>query len=259
MFARCCGLILLCLSALSALAATERKQPAASQATNISITTSRPEARKLFESGMLEFENEHINKALENWRTAIRKDPSFAVAHLFISEATFDPVEQQSERRRAKGLAGTVSPGEKLLITWLTEVQEEQHVPAIGAMNDLLSKYPRDKRIAFLAARWLSLQEQYEPASRFLERALALDSSYAPAWNRLAYCHAYSGDYSKAFAAMERYVTLLPNEPNPHVRQFSRCTRALSSGIENRSCISTGTDRDRRHLRTYGRPGDSSQ
>src|SRR3981081_3972289 len=214
MCARWYGLILICLSAISACAA-ERKQPPASQANNISITTSRPDARKLFESGMVEFENEHINKALENWRTAIRRDPSLAVAHLFIAEATFDPVERQTERRRAKALAGTVTPREKLLIVWLSGVQEEQYVSAIGAMNDLLAKYPGDKRIAFLAGRWLSLQEQYEPAARYLERAIASDASYAPAWNRLAYCHAYSGDYSKAFAAMDGYVTLLPSEPNP--------------------------------------------
>jgi len=81
----------MCLWALSAYAATERKQPPASQATKISITTSRRDARKLFESGMVEFENEHIQRALENWRTAIKKDPSFALAHLFISEASYDP------------------------------------------------------------------------------------------------------------------------------------------------------------------------
>jgi Tfp pilus assembly protein PilF len=165
---------------------------------------------------MVEFENEHIQRALENWHTAIKKDPSFALAHLFISEASHDPVEQKTERRRAKALAGTVTPGEKLLIKWLMGVQEDQYVTAIGAMNDLLAKYPGDKRIVFLAGRWLSLQEQYEPAARFLERAIAVDASYAPAWNRLAYCHAYSGDYSKAFAAMERYVMRfrhLPGSP----------------------------------------------
>ena len=215
MCGRWCGLILMCLAALSAYAASERRQPAATQATKITITTSSPDARKLFEFGIVEFENEHINKALENWHIAIRRDPSFAMAHLFISEGTYDPVEQKTERRLAKALAGTVTPGEKLLIKWLTGVQEEQYVPAIGAMNDLLAKYTGDKRMAFLAGRWLSQQEQYESAAKFLERAIALDDSYAPAWNRLAYCHAYSGDYSRAFAAMERYVTLLPSEPNP--------------------------------------------
>lgn len=215
MCARWYRVILICLSALSAQGSTERKQPPPSQATNIGITTSRPDARKLFESGMVEFENEHVRKALESWQTAIKKDPSFALAHLFISEATSNPVEQKNERRRAKALAGTVTPGEKLLIKWLMGVQEEQYVTAIGAMNDLLAKYPGDKRVAFLAGRWLSQQEQYESAARYLERAITLDASYAPAWNRLAYCHAYSGDYSKAFAAMERYVALLPSEPNP--------------------------------------------
>src|SRR5258708_36976463 len=189
MCAPSCGLILMCLMALSAYAATERKQPPASQATNITITTSRPDARKLFESGMVEFENEHIQRALENWQTAIKKDPSFALAHLFISEASYDSVEQKTERRRAKALAATVTPGERLLIKWLMGVQEEQYVTSIGAMNDLLAKYPGDKRIAFLAGRWLSLQEQYQQPSRFLAHAIALDAPYAPAWNRLAHCH----------------------------------------------------------------------
>jgi tetratricopeptide (TPR) repeat protein len=205
-------LILVCLSSLSTYA-VERKQPP--QETHIVVTTSRTDARKLFESGMVEFENEHIRRALENWQAAVKKDPSFALAHLFISEATYNPVEQKIERVRAKALAGTVTPEEKLLIKWFSAVQEEQPVHAIEAMNDLLAKYPGDKRIAFLAGRWLSLQEQYEQAARYLERAIALDGSYAPAWNRLAYCHAYSGDYSKAFAAIERYVSLLPKEPNP--------------------------------------------
>jgi tetratricopeptide (TPR) repeat protein len=212
---RWCGPILLCLSAIHTGVAMQRKQPPASQLTNMAVTTSRTDARKLFESGMTEFENEHIYKALENWRNAGKKDPSFALAHLFTSEATYDPVEQKTERLRAKALSGTVTPGEKLLIKWLVGAQDEHYVPAIEAMNDLLTQYPRDKRIAFLAGRWLILQEQCEQAARFLERALALDGSYAPAWNRLAYCHAYLGDYSKAFAAMERYVTLLPGEPNP--------------------------------------------
>src|ERR1700726_4622651 len=150
MRARWCGLILICFSALSAYSTAEPTQPPTSQATNIAITTSRPDARKLFESGMVEFENEHIQRALEIWQTAIKKDPSFALAHLFISEATYDPVEQKTERRRAKALAGIVTPGEKLLIKWLMGVQEEQYVTAIGAMNDLLAKYPGDKRIAFL-------------------------------------------------------------------------------------------------------------
>jgi len=94
-------------------------------------------------------------------------------------------------------------------------VQEEPVRDRYRSNERSTGQISRRQADSFSRSRWLSLQEQYEPAARFLERAIALDASYAPAWNRLAYCHAYSGDYSKAFAAMERYVTLLPSEPNP--------------------------------------------
>src|SRR6202521_6330912 len=118
------ALILVCLSALSAHADPKRMQPPAAQAAHIAVTTSRPDARKLFESGMVEFENEHISRAMENWRTAIKKDPSFALAHLFISEATSDPVEQKTERLRAKALACADTPSQRVLIKCPTAGQE---------------------------------------------------------------------------------------------------------------------------------------
>jgi tetratricopeptide (TPR) repeat protein len=47
------------------------------------------------------------------------------------------------------------------------------------------------------------------------ERALALDKNYPAALNDLAYCYARERQYDKAFGAMERYVAVLPKEPNP--------------------------------------------
>jgi len=164
---------------------------------------------------MQQYENEHLQKALDSWRAAARKDPSFALAHLFISEVTYDPTEQKGERRHAKSLARRASRGEQLLITWLAGTGEEQQVIAIVAMNDLLDKYPKDRRLLFLAGRWLRTQDQYESAARLLERAVALDSNYAAAWNQLAFCYGYNADYPKAFAAMERYIRLLPKDPTP--------------------------------------------
>jgi tetratricopeptide (TPR) repeat protein len=164
---------------------------------------------------MEEFENDHASQALHHWQSAIRQDPRFALAWLFTAEASNDPKEQKAARSRALALTGRVTPGEKLMISWFVDAQEEQYVPAIAAMNDLLSRYPSDKRLAFLAGRWLTDQGQYGPAAAHLHRALGLDSRYAAAWNELAFCQAYSGDYSNAFAAMERYVALLPKDPNP--------------------------------------------
>jgi tetratricopeptide (TPR) repeat protein len=49
-----------------------------------------------------------------------------------------------------------------------------------------------------------------------LERAVKLYPDYAAALNDLAYGYANTGNFDKAFAAMDRYVALQPDQPNPH-------------------------------------------
>ncbi|PYV56398.1 MAG: hypothetical protein DMG91_09675 [Acidobacteria bacterium] len=48
-----------------------------------------------------------------------------------------------------------------------------------------------------------------------VQEALAIDKNYAAALNDVAYCFARDRDFGKAFGAMERYIVLLPKEPNP--------------------------------------------
>jgi tetratricopeptide (TPR) repeat protein len=169
----------------------------------------------LFQDGLTAFENDRKQLALDIWRRCEKKAPRFALVHLFISLATTDPREQKMERHRAQVLAATAPKRDRLLVKWLCGVEEEQYVPAIAAMNDLLASYPEDKQVAFLAGRWLSSQEQYEQGIKLLRRATELDGKYAAAWNQLAYAYANTGDFSNAFGAMERYTALLPKDPNP--------------------------------------------
>jgi tetratricopeptide (TPR) repeat protein len=49
-----------------------------------------------------------------------------------------------------------------------------------------------------------------------LQHALTLFPDYPAALNDLAYTYAYAGDFDRAFAAMEKYAALEPDEPNPH-------------------------------------------
>jgi Tfp pilus assembly protein PilF len=214
MYMRWSGLLLAWFMLLPSHASRKFSRASVSRS-SLTITTSNAQARKLFEAGMLEYENDHTEQALANWHSALHKDPNFALAWLFTSEASEQPKEQKTARVRAAALAGRVTAGEKLLIKWFVDAQEERYVNAIVAMNDLLARYPSDKRLAFLAGHWLSDQGQYGPAATHLQRAIELDPNYAAAWNELAFCYAYNGDYSHAFSAMERYVALLPKDPNP--------------------------------------------
>jgi tetratricopeptide (TPR) repeat protein len=59
------------------------------------------------------------------------------------------------------------------------------------------------------------LENGDDQARRIMEKALAIDKNFPAALNDLAYVDARDRKFDKALAAMDRYVALLPKEPNP--------------------------------------------
>jgi tetratricopeptide (TPR) repeat protein len=191
-------------------------QPAPAAPHEFPITTSSAAAGRYFEVGMQHFENHRWNFALHDWREAVQLDPQFALAYAWICFTTTDPAEESESRGKAKAAINAVTPPEQLMVKWITGVHENRYVEGIAAMNDLLAEYPGDKRLNFLAGYWLFRQDEYEPSRKFTLRALAADRNYATAYNQLGYIYSRLGENQKALDAMEKYVKLLPNEPNPH-------------------------------------------
>jgi tetratricopeptide (TPR) repeat protein len=179
------------------------------------VTTASPKARALFEAGMKDYENVHLERANHQWRAASQADPNFALAYAWIAFNSRDPEESIASRQKAKILAEKVTPGEKLMIAWTTSVRENHTLAGIAAMNDMLEMYPKDQRLYYLVGNWMMGVNGYQPAQKMFERALAIDKNYAAALNDIAYCFAEERDFGKAFGAMERYIVLLPHEPNP--------------------------------------------
>ena len=207
-----CFFLVACLSLVPLSQAHHIKQGTTK---TMPVTTSSPKARDLFDRAAIDYENLYLERANVGWRAAVAADPDFAVAYAFIAYNSRDPQEAAAAREKAKALAAKVTPGERLLIQWITSAQENNFLAAIPAMNDMLEMYPKDKRLAYLSGNWMMGQNSYEQAQKTLERALVLDKNYPPALNDLAYCYAHSREYPKAFAVMDRYVAVLPTLPNP--------------------------------------------
>jgi tetratricopeptide (TPR) repeat protein len=205
----------LCLGAV-ALAGENHSNRGTPPGSLLPLTTRSSDARKLFDKGMAEFELVHFPEALTLWRAATAKDPACALCNLFTAYVTPDPSEEASALASANLHAAHASRGEQLLIQWVIAARDGNYVPAISAMNDLLELYPQDKRINFLAGRWLLMQQRYDQSRLLLEKSVALDPNYAAAINVLAYAYAESGDSGQAIAMIERYVALQPGEANPH-------------------------------------------
>ena len=186
-----------------------------STARSLPVTTTSAQARALYEKGMEDYENLYLERCNDDWRAAVKEDPNLAVAWAWIAFNSTDPKEVSAAREKAKALAHKLTPGEQLMIAWIVKVQEGDFIGGISAMNDMLEMYPKDKHVFYLAGNWLMGEEGADQAGKMMEKALALYKNFPAALNDLAYVDARNREFAKAFAAMDRYVALLPKEPNP--------------------------------------------
>ncbi|HLW86336.1 MAG TPA: tetratricopeptide repeat protein [Candidatus Sulfotelmatobacter sp.] len=207
-----CAVSVLILSLAAPLSAHHVKK---GESATLPVTTSSARARALYEEGMADYENLYLERCNEDWRAAVREDPNLAVAWAWIAFNSGNPQEVSDARAKAKALVPKLTPGEQLMVGWIIKVQEGDYIEGISLMNDVLEMYPRDKHLLYLAGNWLMLEDGNEQAQRIMEKALALDKNFPAALNDLAYLYARNRQFDKAFAYMDRYVALLPKEPNP--------------------------------------------
>jgi len=208
---------LVAISAGAAATARAQKLAVGAKPATVPVTTKSAAARAAYEKGMVQREELlYIDEGVRCFRKAVKDDPHFALAHAALAYFTTDPAEETRERAASIRDLAIASSGEKLLIRWFNGTKNGEIVPAIAAMNDLLAKYPNDKRLANLDAEWLcSGQQNFDRGEAVLNHMLQTDPNYFPALNNIAYCYALGGKVSLAPAFMDRYVAALPNQPNP--------------------------------------------
>ena len=185
------------------------------ESSTLPITTSSAKAKELVLKGVTDYENLYLERCNDDWRAAVKEDPNLAIAWAWIAFNSTSPQETSAARAKAKELAPKTTPGEQLMIAWIAKVQEGDFLGGITAMNDMLEMYPRDKHLLYFAGNWLMGENGSEQAQRMFEKALAIDKNFPAALNDLAYIDARHRKFDKAFTEMDRYVALLPTEPNP--------------------------------------------
>jgi tetratricopeptide (TPR) repeat protein len=212
------GLVLcLAFTSLAFARTSKEKSPKPKPvAGSMPVTAASAKGRELYQKGMEDYENLYLERCNEDWRAAVKEDPSIAVAWAWIAFNSRNPAEVSAAREKAKALLPQVTPGEKLMIQWISNVQEGNFIAGISAMNDLLAMFPKDKHLLYLAGNWLMGENGNDQALKLLDRALAIDKNYPAAINDAAYVYARDRQFAKAFAMMDRYVVALPREPNPH-------------------------------------------
>jgi predicted Zn-dependent protease len=181
------------------------------------ISVRSDETRKLLEKAIDQYENVLLDLSIDSAHKAAQKDSHSALAYAIWSYAANHSRPVPEALQRAKELAPKAAPEEQLLVNWLIDVQQGDNIAAIGAMNDLLARFPNDKHILYLSSEWLYVQQDYDRSLRMLEKVTQIDPNFPPALNMLGYAYIETADPdpAKAISCLKRYAAREPNQPNP--------------------------------------------
>lgn len=183
----------------------------------IPVTTKSEEARQKYLEGMKFIWNLQVDKARASFEEAVQKDPDLALAHIGLAQTRGKFSEAKQDYEKAEALMDKVSDGEKQMITYTKSLFEGNTAKAGEAIDKLLSTFPKDKMVQTYAGNYENFVKQnYDAAISHYQKALAIDKNFAPVYNIMGYAYSSKNDFKKAEAAFKKYISLIPDNPNPY-------------------------------------------
>ena len=182
----------------------------------VPITTSSAEAKTEYEQGRTLVDNLKIPESVPHFQKAIELDPSFAMAELSLANSSPTGTAFFEHLNKAVALADKASNGEKLLILAAQAGVNGDVKGQLAYLQQLVAAYPNDERAQFALGTFYFAQNQADQAIEQFRKATALNPGFASAYNLLGYSYRQNANYPEAEKALQRYVELIPKDPNPY-------------------------------------------
>jgi tetratricopeptide (TPR) repeat protein len=208
--------------ATSACAKKEAPAPAAeAQATpsdggKIPVTTASAEAKAEFLQGRDLSEKLRTTDSIAHFEKAASLDPNFALAELSLANSAPTGREFFEHLGKAVSLADKASNGEKLLILATEAGANNNAVKQKEYLDQLVAAYPNDERAHFNLGGYYFGQQDFPQAIEHYKKATEIAPSYSSAFNLLGYAYRQNADYANAEKAFQKYIELIPGDPNPY-------------------------------------------
>ncbi|MFY9549772.1 MAG: tetratricopeptide repeat protein [Thermoanaerobaculia bacterium] len=197
-------------------ASSEATAPTPANSGKIPVTTSSAEARNEFLQGRDQFEKLLITNSIAHFQKAVSLDPSFALAELSLANSAPTGKEFFDHLNKAVSLADKASNGERLLILATQAGANNNAVKQKEYLEDLVEAYPNDERAQFNLGGYYFGQQEYPKAIEHNKKATELNPSFSTAFNILGYAYRQNTDYANAEKAFQKYIQLIPKDPNPY-------------------------------------------
>jgi tetratricopeptide (TPR) repeat protein len=180
-------------------------------------TTSSLDAYKYYVNGVDKYNEYRFNEAQKNFEKALEYDSTMAMAFYYISKIqNINMLSYGSTISKALSYLDKVSYKEKYYIRSFNALALGDTANAISQLLELCSEYPDESEAYFQLATLEAFRFNYLESNKYAKLATEKNPFNKVAVNHLAYGYQLIGEYDKALEAIEQYIKLAPDEPNPY-------------------------------------------
>jgi tetratricopeptide (TPR) repeat protein len=185
----------------------------------IPVTTSSKKALSFYNEAWKASEDVDLRKFDELISKSLAEDPDFFMAHyqgaiyaaylgqekIFIKEAT-----------AAVNCKAKLSSGEKIMKDAIKQLLGDRKADLTGYGKKLVEMYPGDINSHLQLMTYQALNKDTDGQISTINNALKLPARKDYLYNALAYAYMTRGQFSEAEVALDRYIALSPQLPNPY-------------------------------------------
>jgi len=181
------------------------------------VTTHSQEAYRLYLEG-IELNNKlYRADAKKSFERAIELDSTFAMAYYQLASNWSGATEADEYVRKAVKYSDNTNRLQRLYILALADGLAKDIDAAIADLQQIINEYPEEKEAHVELASIYSMEKlDIESAIQHYQAALDIDPLDKTIYNNLAYAYKDLRRYDEALRYIDRYIALVPDEPNPY-------------------------------------------
>jgi tetratricopeptide (TPR) repeat protein len=183
------------------------------------LTTSSPDALRLYQEGLTQWEKFYYTEAKASFEQAISSDSAFAMAWArlaMVNMANLNEADAREEMQRALRLMGPATRREQLFIRMLDRRINYDDGAAAAIADSIVHLFPDAKEAYIVRGNVYEVNNKYEAALESYKKAAEVDTGYARAYMHIGYMYSNLGEQDKALRNMEHYIRLAPDAADPH-------------------------------------------
>ena len=182
------------------------------------VTTHSPLAYRYYLEGLEHYSKFDYPPAAAAFETAVELDSTFAMAYYQLSMLV-----NRAYMEQALAHAGGASQRERVFIDARAAGLERDFERAYTILMDASARFPDEKEIYFRAGTYARILGRPHEAIESYRAVIDLDPEHKLAYNQLAYLYDQVGKFDSAMWALDRYVEIAPDEPNPNDSRGQIC------------------------------------